>query len=67
MLGMGPLDFPHFIPESQVPRLGGIHDKSKTLEASLYLLYGYAPEESLLGDTGVFEVHRPPGLRDMQG
>lgn len=48
------------------PRLGGTHDKSKTPEASLYLVCGYAPEESVMGDTNIFEVRRLTELRDMQ-
>lgn len=48
------------------PRLGGTHDKSRTPEASLYLVLGYAPEESVMGDTSIFEVFRLSELRDMQ-
>lgn len=48
------------------PRLGGTHDKSKTSEASLYLIHGCAPEEFVMEDTSIFEVHRLSKLRDMQ-
>lgn len=36
----------YFTPESQVSGVNGIHDKSKTSEASSHLLYGSATENS---------------------
>lgn len=44
----------YFTPESQVSRLSGIHNKSETSEASLYLLRGYATEDSLVRDADLF-------------